>query len=356
MEYEKSRCDGRDAFDKNDLIEDLKDEVNYLKKKVKLYKCSEEEFENEMHVIESKNKNLKKELEVTKKEMIEARDLLKETESIENMEIEELELKQNIANGLIQKLKNDVKALEYLRNENNVMESEVKKLKKEKDISEETLKKEKKELEAKLLKAEAFKNEKDDEIGQLKNAIDQKTHEELNKTTEKEEECTQLKKENEYMLIINTEKQQLLVTLTKENETMKDELEILKLEVKGESSQLIHSNSIFKEIQHTNNILTCLNCTQLFSTKNKVTSRSEKCHGKVDFSELRVTISTQKEQLMKTISQVREAELIRKYSCNSNCKSSCRIFHEKHDWVKPVSKELFLKMDSSQMQYLLTLI
>ena len=113
MEYEKSRCDRRDAFDKDDLIEDLKDEVNYLKKKIKLYKCSEEEFENEMNVVESENKILKKELDETKREMNEAKDILKETESLENMEIEELEIKQNIANGIIQKLKNEVKDLEH---------------------------------------------------------------------------------------------------------------------------------------------------------------------------------------------------------------------------------------------------
>ena len=96
-----------------DIIDDLKDEVNYLKRKLKEYKCSEEAFENEMDVAESENKNLKQELDKTKKEIIEVRDLLKETEGFENMQIEELELKQKIANGIIQKLKTDVKVLEH---------------------------------------------------------------------------------------------------------------------------------------------------------------------------------------------------------------------------------------------------
>ena len=34
-----------------------------------------------------------------------------------------------------------------------------------------------------------------------------------------------------------------------------------------------------------------------------------------------------------------------KYSCNASCGPMCRIFHEKHDWVKPVSGELLDKFD-----------
>ena len=47
-------------------------------------------------------------MDKVKKELSEAKDHIKEFESLENMEIEELENKQNIANGIIQKLKTDV--------------------------------------------------------------------------------------------------------------------------------------------------------------------------------------------------------------------------------------------------------
>ena len=52
---------------------------------------------------------------------------------------------------------------------------------------------------------------------------------------------------------------------------------------------------------------------------------------------------------MKRMLQVRETEVIRKYSCNSYCKSSCRIFHEKHNWVRPVSDALIQKLNSLKM-------
>ena len=35
--------------------------------------------------------------------------------------------------------------------------------------------------------------------------------------------------------------------------------------------------------------------------------------------------------------------MIRKYSCNSGCRASCRIFNQKHNWVKPATEELLRK-------------
>ena len=41
-----------------------------------------------------------------------AREDIKETKNLENLQIKELEIKHNIANGIIQKLKNDINEVE----------------------------------------------------------------------------------------------------------------------------------------------------------------------------------------------------------------------------------------------------
>ena len=48
--------------EKDVLIDDLKEELHYIKKKIKQYKYSEETFENEMDLVECENKNLRKDL------------------------------------------------------------------------------------------------------------------------------------------------------------------------------------------------------------------------------------------------------------------------------------------------------
>ena len=68
------------------------------------------------------------------------------------------------------------------------------------------------------MKAESLKNERECEIVQLKDAINQINHEELNRNVKKEEEFKHLMEENEYLVIINSEKQQLLVKLCSRRE------------------------------------------------------------------------------------------------------------------------------------------
>ena len=51
MEFEESRYDRRNAKEKEYLIDDLKDEVSYLKEKNKQYMFREEGFENEMEAV-----------------------------------------------------------------------------------------------------------------------------------------------------------------------------------------------------------------------------------------------------------------------------------------------------------------
>ena len=169
-----STSDSRNAFNKDDLIKDLKNEVNFLAKKIKQYKCSEEAFEVGMDEVEGQNRHLRRELDKTKKEMLEAKDTLNQFENLENLEIDQLEIKENIANGIIEKLKNDVIELEHVRRENKKIEIEVKNLEKENQVSNEELKKKNIELKEKLLRAVALEKDKEKDIDELRNFHERK--------------------------------------------------------------------------------------------------------------------------------------------------------------------------------------
>ena len=49
--------------------------------------------------------------------------------------------------------------------------------------------------------------------------------------------------------------------------------------------------------------------------------------------------------MTKQIFKVNETKTVRKYTCNSSCTVGCRIFHQKHDWVKALSENMFEKLD-----------
>ena len=49
---------------------------------------------------------------------------------------------------------------------------------------------------------------------------------------------------------------------------------------------------------------------------------------------------------MKQIFQIKENEIHQKYSCNSSCSPGCRIFHQKHNWVKSVSGDILAKLNN----------
>ena len=92
IEYKDSRYDRR-AFTKDDLIDDLKHELNYLKQKIKNYKYREEASESEMEMHTLETEKLKQELDIARKELKETRDTLEKMEKVENVEIEELEIR-----------------------------------------------------------------------------------------------------------------------------------------------------------------------------------------------------------------------------------------------------------------------
>ena len=79
MDYRGYRLSTLYKDAEKDIIDDLKDEINYLKKKVKKNKSREETIESEIDVVKCGNKNLRRELGKIEKELMEAKEYIKET-------------------------------------------------------------------------------------------------------------------------------------------------------------------------------------------------------------------------------------------------------------------------------------
>ena len=147
MEYKGYRLNDLYKEAENYIIDDLKDEVNYLKRKIKEYKGREESFEHEMDIVRNENIGCKMDLEKAKKELIDTKETLKEIEQMENEEIAELEFKYKFTSEKLKKKENLLKESEKsklivekviieLKENNKVLECEKVRIKEEKMATE----------------------------------------------------------------------------------------------------------------------------------------------------------------------------------------------------------------------------
>ena len=346
MDYRGYRLSTLYKDAENDIIDDLKDEINYLKKKVKENKSREETIESEIDVVECENKNLRRELGKIEKELMEAKEYIKETKNIENLQVEELEIKQTIANGIIQKLKNDLKEVEQFRKENSRLVIEMKKLKTEKEVSDEKMEKEKDKLEDRIVKAESLEKDSQYQINELKitlNEYKKKEHEQNYRT-----ELDNIMNEKEHEAKVNSEKQEIVGKVSEENNSITEKLEFMKFVAKSETLEENKAKSLFAEIYEANTFQPCESCGKTFDDQQQLKLHRKNCQRKMYIeqcaSQLQAGISKQRTNLNKQIFEAKETEIHQQYSCNSNCKPSCRIFHEKHNWVKSVSEEFIKRL------------
>ena len=206
MEFEESRYDRRNAKEKEYLIDDLKDEVSYLKEKNKQYKFREEGFENEMDAVTLEIDNLKRELDFSRKESMETKDILAEMENLENEELEVLEIKHK--NALKDLAKKEGREKEFIRAKSisdqvlQTMKEETKKL----------------ELEINELPEKVFK----DEVTELNLKYDL-----LKAEAEKDKEyIVILKCEVDNLQLENEENKMIIQTIKEEKKVMKDKLDM----------------------------------------------------------------------------------------------------------------------------------
>ena len=257
MEYKGYRLNNlyRDA--ENDIIDDLKDEVKYLKQKIKECKYREEGFEKEMDAVTCENKITINELDKTKMKLRESRNILEQMEKEENTEIEELEIKIKTTLAKKDKIVEESqkaksigeKVILKLKDDNKVLECEIIKLKEEKLASE-------KECEEKLNQASFDFNI----IEKENNSVNDK----------QKEYIMNLETEVEKLQAVNQEKENLRLELTEEIKDLKEiEMEKDKFSNKTKS-ETTDELTLFEELeQNFENIsmFECDVCDQTFSTK-----------------------------------------------------------------------------------------
>ena len=322
MEYKGYRLNNLYKEAENDIIDDLKEEVNYLKRKIKEYKGREEYFENEMDIVTNESKGFKRDLEKAKKELIDTKETLKEIEQMENEEISELEFKYKFTSENLAK-KEEIEK-EYSRG---------------KSISEKviyTLKEENKnlEVEMKKIKEEKEASERDFEyvVTNTKNDVKKIEEEKIN-LENKIEELLQVIKEKEYYS----------KEIMNENKEIKNDMEIMQIERKS-IDKVKSQVSLLEEIQSIAKSFSCKICNEYFVDEHDLTNHVKKCHQKEHLeqlvSNLEMEISNRRTYFMKHIFELRENDIHKKYSCNSSCRPGCRIFHQKHNWVRSTSEEM----------------
>ena len=299
-----------------DIIDDLKDEINHLKKKMKDYKQREDNMEDELGDMSYDNKKLKKEIEKVFEESNKIRKSLEERQNKEE---------------------------DFVKKEETF------------DILIKNLEKKNQKLEEKLVKADSIANEKEDELKVLKFKLNADLNKQSKAKNDRKEQISNLEKDNVSLMNINFEKEELIIKLSEENKRIKEELEGLEIKNSKREVQSRDDNepvNLFNEMLSAKMIESCEMCKKTFNKKNKLKSHRERCHSKSNLkqylSEIKTTLSSEREQLKAKIFQVRENEIIQKYSCNSSCVPTCRIFHQKHDWVKPVAEDLLKKFQKTR--------
>ena len=218
--------------------------------------------------------------------------------------------------------------IKSLKDENKKFKEEVVKIKEEKDISENNLHLVKEE---KILLEKQFKEEADNNLKEIYK---------LNSA--------------------NKEKDVMLENLTEENEKCNKNVDTIESELNtdktdqnmnsfSEKSDPLNLNEELKMSAEQNEFFECNYCEKTFQNINAVRNHERECtqnkYSNQNVYKLEQMLLRQKFHMSQQIFAIRENEIHRRYSCNSSCKATCRIFHQKHDWFNSISEELLEKLN-----------
>ena len=89
----------------------------------------------------------------------------------------------------------------------------------------------------------------------------------------------------------------------------------------------------------------CKNCGKRFESKSKLNKHFKTMHALDSLKRRMIMEGLEKEnqlselklKVMSKISKVKEIEILRRNSCR--CKTFCRIYHEKHNFIKSVGEK-----------------
>ena len=83
--------------------------------------------------------------------------------------------------------------------------------------------------------------------------------------------------------------------------------------------------------------------------KSEDNNCNEKIYLEQNISKLQEEIYNHRENLITQIFNIREREINLKYSCNSDCQPGCKIFHQKQNWIKTESGDLFDRLNTTRI-------
>lgn len=351
-------------------------------------------------VVANENERLQKELVKTKKELLESKDILEETEKVENEEIEELEMQLRNATYLNEKFKKEIK--ENLAQRDDTINESVR----AKVISDQviqSLKGDVKKLEREM--KESIKG-KDMHEEVLKHEIQvDRLHLEIEKS---KTVILNLKYEAAELLVDNDEKRTLILKMTEEGERMEEKLESLQIkndnmnpDFKISKPNVNDANNLHEELKFStgyddfDNNFECASCGNTFATecimeehsktctkktthertkyfslkcescgktvvsKNKIEDHMRKCIQKKFWDqkvlEIEKEISEQTFQITKSIYDLKEEEFEERISCKRECKPGCKVFHTKHNWSKTHSNKYLENLEGIRKAFIETI-
>ena len=141
-------------FDKDSFIDELKAELDYLRKKTKQLRYREEDLEDDLNDFNNENKKLRTEIGILEKEL--------EMEKKEHEKtLSYLAKKESIANEMLRAKSVSDKVIEALKGDNKYLELELKNLIEEKESSKQELRNEATKAKFDLLKLKEEKNKVD---------------------------------------------------------------------------------------------------------------------------------------------------------------------------------------------------
>ena len=249
MEYKGYRFDNLYKEAERDIIDELKEETEYLKKKIKHYKYREEDLEDEINELSQKKGQLENDIETVVKESIKLKRNLEE-QSIRGEEIvsknKELELEMNDMIGELKDARNVIKQ----------KEEEEKKFETKKQISDDVIRQ---------LKEENVRLNKQVEVGLTALEKDLK-HVEYDTLLN---DVEQMGKEIKYLKEVDEEKTQMINHLNEESLKAKDnELQIIENKIL-EYTQKEKSTSLYEEMSVASKDFKCDICEKPFYNKSE---------------------------------------------------------------------------------------
>ena len=201
---------------------------------------------------------------------------------------------------------------------------------------------------------------------QMDNCSLEKKLEDQIKNNEKSVDVSKLVEEIENIQKINREKEEIIENIENEKEVLQSKL----VKIEQENDTLLKKMENEKEdVQnlsdelgildpHSHNVSpTCEPCDELFEKTTNVKSHDTNYHDgslvkkiwKLKVLQLEKSINSQKLKIASNIIQLKEKEVSENRKCA--CKRFCRIVHQKYNWKKCFSEEIFNRFKMLETAY-----